>query len=142
MGVVPGEGHPRGRPGGGPRRAAEATNTLNVDARGAEVMGKETYDFVYGGGGGGPAERRRRGRVRGSARPPDLSDSFEVPAGAEAAATSVTRDGLTTVGSVPSVGGATGTGTETTTPARGDALLGRVRRAGSGYHAHAPQDEG
>ena len=90
------------------RRAAEATNTLNVDARGAEVMGKETYDFVYGGGGADAS---------GSGSPLDLSDSFEVPAGAEAAATSVTRDGLTTVGSVPSVGGgATGTGTETTTP--------------------------
>ena len=48
-------------------------------------MGKETYDFVYGGGGGGPgsaAARTRPGRV-----PLDLSDSFEVPAGAEAAAT-------------------------------------------------------
>ena len=98
------------------RRAAEATNTLNVDARGAEVMGKETYDFVYGGGGGGPGSAGGAD-ASGSGSPLDLSDSFEVPAGAEAAATSVTRDGLTTVGSVPSVGGgATGTGTETTTP--------------------------
>ena len=78
----------------------EATMTVDLDGRGKNVMGTNTFDFVYGGNPSGstPTVTAVFQGNRDEAKKDDvdlnLSDSFEIPPGADVAAASVKTNGV------------------------------------------------
>ena len=81
----------------------EATMTVDLDGRGKNVMGTNTFDFVYGGNPSGstPTVTAAVFNPTGRGDEPkkddvdlNLSDSFEIPPGADVAADSVEMNGV------------------------------------------------
>ena len=79
-----------------------ATPTVDLDSRGKNVMGTNTFDFVYGGNPSGstPTITAAVFNPTGRDEPKkddvdlNLSDSFEIPPGADVAAASVKTNGV------------------------------------------------
>ena len=79
-----------------------ATPTVDLDSRGKNVMGTNTFDFVYGGNPSGstPTVTAAVFNPTGRDEPKkddvdlNLSDSFEIPPGADVAAASVKTNGV------------------------------------------------